>query len=131
MLVVLVVDDSPVIRRVVSVTLERNGYEVELAEDGQEALNVLDDPTIEIDVVIADINMPILDGISMLRSIRREKDQHQLPVVMLTSIGEERDREIALAEGANWILTKPSSSHEILATLQKLKLEVASSTSKC
>ena len=122
MSVVLVVDDSPVIRRVVSVTLEKNGYEVELAEDGQQALDILADPNIQIDVVISDINMPILDGISMLKFIRQESNFCHLPVIMLTGVGEERDRDIALVEGANKILTKPSSSHEIIATLKQLEL---------
>lgn len=123
MSVVLVVDDSPVIRRVMSVTLEKSGYEVELAEDGQEALDILQDPEVDIDVIFADINMPVMDGISMLKQIRQTGDLCQLPVVMLTAVGEERDRDMALLEGANRILTKPSSSHEIIATLKKLELE--------
>ena len=121
--VVLVVDDSPVIRRVMSVTLEKSGYEVEMAEDGQEALDILESPDIDIDVIFADINMPVMDGIVMLRHIRQSSSLQHLPVVMLTAVGEERDREIALLEGANRILTKPSSSHEIIATLKKLELE--------
>lgn len=123
MSVVLVVDDSPVIRRVMSVTLEKNGYEVEMAEDGQEALHILEEPDITIDAVFADINMPIMDGITMLKQIRQADDWKHLPVIMLTAVGEERDRDIALREGANKILTKPSSSHEIIATLQEIEQE--------
>ncbi|MEM8857595.1 MAG: response regulator [Chloroflexota bacterium] len=120
MSVVLVVDDSPVIRRVMSVTFSKNGHEVELAEDGQEALDILED--IDIDVIFADINMPVMDGISMLKEIRQNEEYRHIPVVMLTAVGEEKDREVALVEGANTILTKPSSSHEIIATLQNLKV---------
>ncbi len=120
---VLVVDDSPVIRRVMCVTLEKNGYEVELAEDGLEAIEILDDPDSEINVIFADINMPVMDGIAMLKEIRQNEKFQHLPVVMLTAIGEERNRDIALREGANTILTKPSSSSEIIATLQQLHQE--------
>ena len=120
MSVVLVVDDSPVIRRVMSVTFSKNGHDVELAEDGQEALDILED--LDVDVIFADINMPVMDGISMLREIRQNDEFSHIPVVMLTAVGEEKDREVALVEGANTILTKPSSSHEIISTLQNLNL---------
>ena len=120
MSVVLVVDDSPVIRRVMSVTFEKNGYEVELAEDGQEALDILED--VDVDVVFADINMPVMDGISMLKIIRQSAEWGHLPVVMLTGVGEEKDREAAMIAGANTILTKPSSSGEIISTLESLNV---------
>ncbi|MFK7803877.1 MAG: response regulator [Anaerolineae bacterium] len=120
---VLVVDDSPVIRRVMSVTLEKNGYEVLLAEDGLEAIEVLEDLDSGIDIIFADINMPVMDGIAMLKEIRQNENFQHLPVVMLTAVGEERNRDIALREGANTILTKPSSSSEIIATLQQLHNE--------
>ena len=123
MSVVLVVDDSPVIRRVMSVTFEKNGYEVELAEDGQEALDILED--VDVDVVFADINMPVMDGISMLKVIRQTAEWSHLPVVMLTGVGEEKDREAAMVAGANTILTKPSSSGEIISTLESLNVAPA------
>lgn len=123
MSVVLVVDDSPVIRRVMSVTFEKNGFEVELAEDGQEALDILED--VDVDVVFADINMPVMDGISMLKVIRQTAEWSHLPVVMLTGVGEEKDREAAMTAGANAILTKPSSSGEIIATIESLNVASA------
>jgi len=123
MSVVLVVDDSPVIRRVMSVTFEKNGFEVELAEDGQEALDILED--VDVDVVFADINMPVMDGISMLKVIRQTAEWLHLPVVMLTGVGEEKDREAAMTAGANAILTKPSSSGEIIATIESLNVASA------
>ncbi len=123
MSVVLVVDDSPVIRRVMSVTFEKNGFEVELAEDGQEALDILED--VDVDVVFADINMPVMDGISMLKVIRQTAEWSHLPVVMLTGVGEEKDREAAMTAGANAILTKPSSSGEIIATIEGLNVASA------
>lgn len=123
MSIVLIVDDSPVIRRVMSVTLERNGYEVALAEDGQEAIDMLDRLGTSVDMVFADISMPEMDGMTMLRQIRQNETLRHLPVVILTAIGKERDRIRALHEGANMVLTKPSSSQEIIATLKKLKLE--------
>ena len=120
MSVVLVVDDSPVIRRVMSVTFEKSGYEVELAEDGQEALDILED--VDVDVIFADINMPVMDGISMLKVIRQTAEWSHLPVVMLTGVGEEKDRDAAMVAGANTILTKPSSSGEIISTLESLNV---------
>lgn len=119
MSIVLVVDDSPVLRRVMSVTFERNGYEVETAENGEEALSILED--VDIDIIFADIQMPVMDGIEMLSTIRETHSKEEMPVVMLTAVGEEKDREKAFEAGANEILTKPSSSHEIIATIQKIK----------
>lgn len=118
---ILVVDDSPVIRRVLSVTFERNGYEVEAAEDGEEALSIMED--VDIDIIYSDIRMPNMDGITLLQEIRKTYSSIELPVIMLTAVGEEKDRESALKHGANAILTKPSSSHEIIATLQKYVVE--------
>ena len=118
---ILVVDDSPVIRRVLSVTFERNGYEVEAAEDGEEALSIMED--VDFDIIYSDIRMPNMDGIALLQEIRKSYSSTELPVIMLTAVGEEKDRERALKHGANAILTKPSSSHEIIATLQKYIVE--------
>lgn len=123
MSVVLVVDDSPVIRRVMSVTFEKAGFDVELAEDGQEALDILED--VDVDAVFADINMPVMDGISMLKIIRNSDEWKHLPVVMLTGVGEEKEREAALTAGAQAILTKPSSSDEIISTLNQLNVAPA------
>ena len=123
MSVVLVVDDSPVIRRVMSVTFEKAGFEVELAEDGQEALDVLED--VDVDAIFADINMPVMDGISMLKIIRNSDEWKHLPVVMLTGVGEEKERDAALTAGAQAILTKPSSSDEIISMLRKLNVAPA------
>jgi CheY-like chemotaxis protein len=73
-----------------------------------------------VDVLIADLSMPEVDGIELLRRVRADLRHAVLPVVMLTASGQEHDREVASAVGASAFLTKPASSSELLATLERL-----------
>jgi CheY-like chemotaxis protein len=99
---VLVVDDSPIIRELVSQILRSAGCEVSAAPEGKSALTQLDaNPP---DIVIADVEMPIMDGFELLRRIRT-RSQH-LPVILLTSRGSAEDRRQAVALGANAHLIK-------------------------
>ena len=114
---VLVVDDSITVRRVTQRLLQREGYRVALAADGQQALEMLqgEPPAI----VLSDIEMPRMDGFELARQIRADPLLNALPIVMITSRMAEKHREHALALGVNHYLGKPYSEEELLSLVRR------------
>ncbi len=112
---ILVVDDEPNLRRVLSAQLERDGYEVHTAEDGEQALGILRDH--HIDLVITDLRMPKLDGMELLR--RAQNIDAELPVVMITAHGTVDNAVEALKTGAFDYLTKPFDQLEVRTIVAK------------
>ena len=110
----LVVDDDPTVGDVVSAYLERADFEVYRAGDGATALHLAG--KVSPDVVVLDLMLPGIDGLEVCRRLRR--DQPQLPVVMLTALGEESDRIIGLEVGADDYVTKPFSPRELVLRVQ-------------
>jgi CheY-like chemotaxis protein len=111
MATILVVDDSPVNRLVCSHILQQANHHVLMAEDGLEAWQCLQQN--EIQLLVSDIAMPEVDGFTLLRRIRASKRLSELPVILLTSMGEPEDQIASMAENANSILSKPVSSWEL------------------
>ena len=107
---VLIADDDAVVRDIVRRYLERDGLEVRLAGDGNEALRVLS--TERIDVAILDVMMPGPDGLSLCRTLRQGGD-YTVPIILLTALSEEDDRIAGLEAGADDYLTKPFSPREL------------------
>lgn len=107
---VLIADDDAVVRDIVRRYLERDGLEVRLAGDGNEALRVLS--TERIDVAILDVMMPGPDGLALCRTLRQGGD-YTVPVILLTALNEEDDRIAGLEAGADDYLTKPFSPREL------------------
>ncbi|HEX3774431.1 MAG TPA: sigma-54 dependent transcriptional regulator [Polyangiaceae bacterium] len=112
---ILVVDDEPNLRRVLSAQLERDGYDVHTAEDGEEALTILKEN--HLDLVITDLRMPKLDGMELLRRALELDDE--LPVVMITAHGTVDNAVEALKTGAFDYLTKPFDQAEVRAIVRK------------
>ena len=115
---VLVVDDQPVVQRVLSAQLRKNGHEVETYGSAREALARLAET--HFDLAILDIAMPDMDGLTLLRLLRADARLAAIPVIMLTASGQDEDRVAALASGANAFLTKPTSSWELAETIGRL-----------
>ncbi len=115
---ILVVDDEPHIRRVLSVILETQGYEVKMASDGSEGLNELGAEAV--DLVILDLMMPGANGLEILSKIRSHPERAQTPVIILTAKGQDTDRDAALAGGANDFLTKPFSPKKLIARIEEI-----------
>ncbi|HEX6937296.1 MAG TPA: response regulator transcription factor [Actinomycetes bacterium] len=107
---VLVVDDEEPLARVVASYLERDGFEVALAYDGQTALDLA--RQVDPDVVVLDLGLPVLDGVEVCRMLRTFSDCY---VVMLTARSDEVDKLIGLSVGADDYMTKPFSPRELLA----------------
>jgi DNA-binding NtrC family response regulator len=112
---ILVVDDEPNLRRVLSAQLERDGYDVHTAEDGEQALSILKEH--HIDLVITDLRMPRIDGMELLR--RAQKIDAELPVVMITAHGTVDNAVEALKTGAFDYLTKPFDQVEVRTIVAK------------
>lgn len=118
MITILVVDDSPVIQRLLGHILRANGYAVHMAANGNDALALLRDQVI--DIAIIDLAMPEMDGLTLLRLIRADPHMHRVGLVMLTASGLDQDRIAAQEAGVNEFLTKPTSSRDLLATVERL-----------
>ncbi|ABV33575.1 MULTISPECIES: response regulator transcription factor [Pseudothermotoga] len=115
---VLVVDDSEVLRKIVSFNLIKEGYSVQEAKDGREALEKLRQE--KPDLVILDIMMPYIDGFEVLRTMRKDENLKEIPVIMLTAKGGESDPKTALELGANSFLTKPFSPLKLLEEVRRV-----------
>ena len=113
---ILIVDDSINVRRFLAVTLEKSGYQVHQAKDGQEALDMLL-RGLSVSAVISDIEMPRLDGYALLSELRSRAEFEHLPITMLTSRASEKHRKLAMKLGASAYLSKPYTEHELLQTI--------------
>jgi len=113
---ILVVDDEPQIRRVMRTTLAAHGYEVEDARSGEEALEKLRADVY--DLILLDINMPGMGGVETCRTIRQERRDSELAIIMLTVRSAESDKVEALDAGADDYVTKPFSTTELLARIR-------------
>lgn len=115
----MVVDDSATTRHTLTHSLKRAGYTVIQAANGQEALDCLHQSP-EIRMVFCDVEMPVMNGYEFLTQCRQKYDRAQLPIVMLTSRGGEKHRQIAQHLGANSYLTKPYLEPEVFNTVRSL-----------
>ena len=116
---ILIVDDSINVRRYLSLTLEKAGYRVEQAKDGQEAVDRLLGG-LAVDGVICDIEMPKLDGYGVLEEIKERVEFASLPIAMLTSRSNEKHRKVAMNLGASAYFSKPYNEQELLNELANL-----------
>ena len=112
---ILVVDDDPIIRKIIGSNLRARHFDVIPVEDGESALQMMGQ--IQIDLVILDIMMPGIDGIEVCRRIR---EQSMVPVLMLSARDELNDRLIGFAVGADDYITKPFAIDDLLARVHAL-----------
>ncbi|HEY9689468.1 MAG TPA: response regulator, partial [Coleofasciculaceae cyanobacterium] len=120
----LVVEDSDTERRLLTLTLERQGYHVAQAVDGLEALNVLRQRS-DIDLVISDIEMPRMTGLEFLNARRQHPNAAQVPVILLTSCSGTQYKQVALSLGAADYLLKPHVTPELVASIERLTCDRA------
>jgi chemotaxis protein histidine kinase CheA/ActR/RegA family two-component response regulator len=118
---VLVVDDSPSVRRVVSNMLRANGWDVQTARDGVEALEVIARQIPA--AVLLDIEMPRMDGYELMATVRSQEQYRNLPLIVLTSRAATKHHQRAFQLGADAYLVKPYQDEELLSTLERLVKE--------
>ena len=115
---ILAVDDSPSMRQMVSYTLEKAGYGVILANDGKEALDIAHDT--EVDLVITDVNMPKMDGITLVKKLRELHAYRFKPILILTTESTTEKKTLGKEAGATGWLVKPFDPDKLVSTLRRV-----------
>ena len=119
-LTVMVVDDSPSVRRVMSNFITKSGLTVVVAKDGLEAVEILQQSREMPSVILSDVEMPRMDGYELLATLKRQEAYRNIPVVMITSRAGEKHRQRALELGASEYVTKPYQDSVLLETIKQL-----------
>ena len=115
---IVAVDDSQTMRDMVSFTLKKAGYDVEEAGDGQQALNALKGKAV--DLVITDINMPNMDGISLVKALRADPAHKSTPILILTTESDTARKDEGRAAGATGWIVKPFNPEKLLQVVGKV-----------
>jgi two-component system, chemotaxis family, chemotaxis protein CheY len=116
---VLIVEDSPTMRQLIAFALKRiRGVRIVEANDGVDGLKKLSSE--RFDLILTDINMPIMDGLKLVSMVRNDGNYKMIPIVVITTEGAQEDRERALALGANDYITKPIQPTKILDVAKTL-----------
>ena len=112
----LIVDDSESIRELISSNLIDAGYTVIKAVNGQDGLDKLDN---EVKLIVTDLNMPIMDGITMVKNIRQDPSYKHLPIIMLTTESQFEKKNAAREAGATAWMVKPFEEAKLLGVVKK------------
>jgi two-component system chemotaxis response regulator CheY len=115
---ILIVDDSESIRLVVSLGLKEAGYNVVAGINGQDGLRLLEEN--KVDLIISDLNMPIMDGITFLKEVRKHDRYKFLPLLILTTESQESKKIEAKQAGATGWIIKPFVKEKLLAVVKKV-----------
>lgn len=115
---ILAVDDSASMRQMVSYTLKAAGFDVTEAEDGQVALSLAQQS--RFNLVLCDVNMPNMDGLSLVRALRQNPDYRFTPMLMLTTESTPEKKLEGKAAGATGWLVKPFNPDQLIATIKKV-----------
>ncbi len=115
---ILIVEDSPTMRQLIIVSLKRiancNLVEASDGVDGWKKLSGQD-----FDLILTDINMPVMDGLKLVSLIRNDEKKQEIPIIIITTEGAEEDKRRGLALGANDYIAKPIQSHTLLDVVKK------------
>jgi two-component system chemotaxis response regulator CheY len=116
---VLIVEDSPTMRQLISFALKRlRGISIVEANDGVDGLKKMSSE--RFDLIFTDINMPVMDGLKLVSLVRSDPSNQHIPIVIITTEGAQEDRDRALALGANDYITKPIQPNRILDVTRSL-----------
>jgi two-component system chemotaxis response regulator CheY len=118
MATILAVDDSASMRQMVAFTLKSAGHEVTEASDGQDALNKAKGK--KFNLVLSDVNMPVMDGITLIKELRALGDYKFTPILMLTTESTADKKQEGKAAGATGWIVKPFNPEQLLATIKKV-----------
>ncbi len=115
---ILAVDDSPSIRQMVKLTLSKAGYEVSEATDGADGLRQAQ--LSQVDMVVTDLNMPIMNGLGLIRELRKLSTYRGVPILFLTTESDPEMKKQAKAAGATGWITKPFQQDQLIAVIKKV-----------
>lgn len=115
----LIVEDSPTMRQLISFSLKRfKGCKIVEAVDGVDALKKLQ--TEEVDMILTDINMPVMDGLKLVTLVKQNPKFRDLPIIIITTEGAQEDRDRGLALGADAYISKPIQSSHLIKVITDL-----------
>jgi two-component system chemotaxis response regulator CheY len=115
----LVVEDSPTMRQLIVFALSRiKVLKVVEADDGVDALKKLSQQ--HFDILITDINMPMMDGLKLVSMVRKDEVHKEIPIIIITTEGAQEDRQRALSLGANAYITKPIQAPQVISKVKDL-----------
>jgi twitching motility two-component system response regulator PilH len=115
---ILVVDDSLTERELIKKTLQEEGYGIETADNGEDALKMVKDN--DYDLIILDVVMPGKNGFQVCREIKKDEFTSDIPIILVTSKGQESDKFWGKRQGADEYIVKPFQIEELIATVKRL-----------
>ena len=115
---ILIVDDSPTVQNFVSMALKSKGFDTIKANNGEDALEKL--KLVDVTLVITDMNMPEMDGITLVKRLRASNDYQDVPIIILSSLTDEDYVRLGLAAGANSYIFKPFKPNELQEEVMQL-----------
>jgi two-component system chemotaxis response regulator CheY len=116
---ILIVDDSKTVRNLVAFIMKKEGFTVTVAEDGLDALEKLYSRE-TFDLIISDVNMPRMDGFTFIRTVREQEAYTDIPIMVLSTEGQERDIQKGLNLGANLYMVKPADPERMVRNVKML-----------
>ena len=117
---ILLVEDNLINQKVLLNLLHLSEMNISVANNGKEAVDMVKESEIPFDLVLMDINMPIMDGLKLVSLVRNDPSYKSVPIVIITTEGAHEDRERALALGANEYITKPIQTTKIIDSAKRL-----------
>jgi DNA-binding response OmpR family regulator len=115
---ILVVDDEPHIAQIMKLTLEYSGYEVTVAGDGAEGLKMAKEW--EPDLILLDLMLPNIDGFKVCRLLKFDQKYRHIPIILVSAMGETKDKELGKQVGADLYISKPFKQEELVAQVENL-----------
>lgn len=116
---VLIVDDSKTVRNLVAFIMKKEGFKVTTAEDGLDGLEKLYSAH-EVDLIVSDINMPRMDGLTFIKTVREQEAYRDIPIVVLSTEGQDKDIQTGLTVGANLYMVKPAQPEKLVRNVKML-----------
>ncbi|MDR3044469.1 MAG: response regulator [Desulfovibrio sp.] len=116
---ILIVDDSKTVRNLVAFIMKKEGFKVTTAEDGLDGLEKLYSSD-KVDLIISDVNMPRMDGFTFIKTVREQEAYRDLPIVVLSTEGQEKDIQMGMSLGANLYMVKPAQPEKMVKNIKML-----------
>ncbi|WP_320170589.1 response regulator [Maridesulfovibrio sp.] len=116
---ILIVDDSKTVRNLVAFIMKKEGFKVTTAEDGLDGLEKLYSLD-HVDLIISDVNMPRMDGFTYIRTVREQDAYKDIPIIVLSTEGQEKDIQTGLSLGANLYMVKPAQPEKMVKNIKML-----------
>ena len=117
---IMVVDDSKTIRNLLAFVIKSEGFRVTIAEDGLDGLEKLYNSEDAVDLIVSDVNMPRMDGFTFIKTLREQDAYKDVPIIVLSTEGKEKDIAMGMSLGANLYMVKPAEPAKMIRNIKML-----------